>query len=458
MVKESIPRMAQLGEAIARYHQLLEDVSFRDLAWAEELQEQMRQQGLTDSGRLLAPILRPDFITKSQLTRLTTVSERLATILDQVEALALQSPQLLNRVQMLPAEKMLASLSCGYARSSIASRMDAGQRNGSLSLHGLETCKPVGLGYADRLADLFLRLPIMKEFQKSAYQVSKVGGPRPLLRAILHAWKEFGGNYQPNIAIVELRNPAGTTIGEGELVAELLKHAGASVRLVWPEQLEYSDGKLRSGDFQIDVVFRRLLTRELLVRFDLSHPLLRAYRDHAVCVVNGFRSEMTRRRALFELLTDEAVMEKFAAADRKLVEAHVPWTRVIFARRTQYKDQEIDLFPFIVRNRAQLALRPNDDSAGHQIFVGADLSQNAWERSLRLASQTSYVVQEHLSSCPQAFPVLQYGAVQMIQTNVSVHPHIFDGKLQGASAALETSSEGFSKPLALTPVLLLEEK
>ncbi len=450
--------MAQLGEAVARYHQLLEDVSFRDLAWAEELQERMRQQGLTDSGRLLAPVLRPEFISKSQLTSLTTVSERLATILDQVEALALQSPQLLNRVRMLPAEKMLASVSCGYMRSSIASRMDAGLRNGSLSLNGLETCKPVGFGYADRLADLFLQLPIMKQFQKSSYQVSKLGSPRPLLRAILHAWKEFGGNCQPNIAIVELRNPVGTTVGEGELVAELLKQAGASVRLVWPEQLDYSDGKLRCGDFQIDVVFRRLLTRELLVRFDLSHPLLRAYCDHAVCVVNGFRSEMTRRRALFELLTDEAVMEKFAASDRKLIESHLPWTRVVFARKTKYKDQEIDLLPFIARHRAQFALRPNDDSSGHQVFVGVDLSQNAWERSLRLASQTSYVVQEHLSPCPQVFPVLQYGAVQMIETNVCVHPHVFNGKLQGASAALETSSEGFSKPLAFTPVLLLEEK
>jgi hypothetical protein len=45
----------------------------------------------------------------------------------------------------------------------------------------------------------------------------------------------------------------------------------------------------------------------------------------------------------------------------------------------------------------------------------------------------------------------------MVQANVSVHPHIFAGKLQGASAALETSG-GSARPLALAPVLLVEER
>src|SRR5262249_6962456 len=101
--------MTQLGEAISRYHKLVEQDGFRDSAWAEELQERMRQLHLIESGRLVAPILRPHFISRRQLDTLTRVTNHLAEILDQIETIALASPRLLDRLQMLPAEKMLAA-------------------------------------------------------------------------------------------------------------------------------------------------------------------------------------------------------------------------------------------------------------------------------------------------------------------------------------------------------------
>ena len=47
---------------------------------------------------------------------------------------------------------------------------------------------------------------------------------------------------------------------------------------------------LRKGNFEINLVYRRMSVQEFLLRFDLSHPLVQAYRDRAVCVVNSFRS------------------------------------------------------------------------------------------------------------------------------------------------------------------------
>ena len=75
--------------------------------------------------------------------------------------------------------------------------------------------------------------------------------------------------------------------------------------MITPDQLEYRNGVLRRGDFTIDLIYRRVRVSEFLMRFDLNHPLVRAYRDRAVCVVNSFRSEMAQRRAIFDLLTDE---------------------------------------------------------------------------------------------------------------------------------------------------------
>jgi len=449
--------MAQLGEAIARYHKLLEQPRYCDLAWAEGLQEQMRTQHLTDSGRLVSSVLRPQFISRRQLETLTRVTEHLNSIIDRIETLALSSPSLLDRLQMLPAEKMLAAIPSGYSRFSVTSRMDAQVQNGSLSLGGFDPCKPKAFAYSDPLADLFLSLPIVKEFKRGRYALSKIGRMKHLLAAVLQAWKEFGGSHQPTIAIVEFGNQPGSDLSEGHLLSELFNRAGSLTRVVTPDQLEYSKGKLRARDFEIDIVFRRLLTRELLVHFDLSHPLLLAYRNRAVCVVNNFRSEVTQRRALFDLVTDESVTASLSFSDRRLIRSFVPWTRVVSRKRTRYKDQDVDLPEFIRHTREQLVLRPNDDTGDRRVFVGAEMNSSAWENALHLALKTPYVVQERLSFARELFPVYQYGELQMKEVEVSVHPHVFSGRMHGASAALQTSSDGCPAPLGIAPVLLLED-
>jgi len=458
--------MAQLGDAIARYHKLLEQPSYRDTSWADQFQEQMRQQHLVDSGRLLAPVLRPHFVSRRQLDALTRLSSQMAEILERLEAIAFASPLLLSRLQMLPAEKMLAAVPHGYARSGVTASMDANLRNGSLSLQGLDACKPAGLGYSNLLADLFLELPIVKEFKRGRYKLSKLGGPRALMLAIQSAYRQFGGKNKPAIAIVELGQESGASTGgsagaasssEGLLLVECLNQLGGNARLVPPELLEYSGGKLHSGDFHIDLVFRRVSTREILTRWDLSHPLLRAYRDRAVCVVNSFRAEFAQRRALFDLLTDESVTAHLPAADRKLIRSSVSWTRVVSPRKTTHGDKEIDLPEFILNQRENLALLPNEDSGDQRIYLGAEMTAVAWDRALKQALRSPYVVQERALAGRESFPLFQYGELRMKEAEVTVHPHVLNGEMSGASAVLQTYLAGSAAHLAVSPVLLLEE-
>jgi hypothetical protein len=127
-------------------------------------------------------------------------------------------------------------------------------------------------------------------------------------------------------------------------------------------------------------------------------------------------------------------------------------------KKTKYWEQEIDLSEFIRTHRDRLVLRPNEDIDGHRVFVGAELDQPAWERALRIALRTPYVVQEQRSFAPQTIPVFHYGELQMKQAEISVHPHVFNGKMRGASAVVKTSAAGSSATsLLIAPILLLEE-
>src|SRR5947209_8895918 len=115
---------------------------------------------------------------------------------------------------------------------------------------------------------------------------------------------------------------------------------------------------------------------------------MNAFRNGAVCVVNGFRSEMWHRRASLELLTDTAICGAFSSADCALLRKVVPWTRLVSERRTCYQDQEIDLIPYLQRNRERFVLRRNEISSNAPSFNGSEMSPATWEGALRAALRT----------------------------------------------------------------------
>lgn len=449
--------MGHLGGPVARYHKLFEANKYRDLAWAHEFLSRLQTE-VAHAAPLGTAILRPHFISNRDLRRLTLATERLTEILDHIETIALHSPPLLDRIHLLPAEKMLAAIPPGYSRVNVSSRVSAHLQNGSISLHDFTPSDASGLACCERLSDLFFDLSLVKDFKRVRFKLTKLGGAGYLIPAVLQAWKEFGGRRQPRVAVLDLKDAATSEPSDAACMVELFMRRNLPARLVTPEELEYRSGKLRAQDFEIDIVFRRVLTRDLLIRFDLSHPLLLAYRDRAVCVVNSFRSEIAQRRALFDLMTDETVTSRLHPADRKLIREFVPWTRVVAQSKTTYRDRQIDLPEFIRHSREKLVLRPNEDTDGHRAYIGAELDERAWDRALVTALRTPYVVQERSPGVCHLFPVLHYGELQMRQMEVSIQPYVFGGRMHGASALLRPLSSIAANPMSITPVLLLERK
>ena len=450
--------MTQVGEAIARYHKLIESEPYIDLAWAKALQEKFKTEKL--SGRPISPVLRPHFITNRQYAALVKAAESLFSAINRVEHLALANPALLARMQLLPAERMLAQVDPGYSFFSVTGLLDTALNNGSLQFVSHNADAPAGVVYGDMLADLFYDAPPVKEFRKK-YKLSKVGGTKYLLSALLKAYKDFGGKAKkPRIAIVEFRQPfQSAESSEYTLLAEMFAREGCPTEIASPDQLEYRNGVLRKGEFAIDIVYRRVRLQEFLIRFDLSHPLVRAYKDRAVCMVNSFRSELGRKKAVFDLLTDDAVTHGFPAVEKRAIKDFIPWTRMVQAAKTTYRGHTVDLPEFVMKHRTKLVLKPNDDSAELNSFRGAETDDLGWEKALRQAMRVPYVVQEVAEPAHAVFPLMQYGSLMMKEMQIDVHPHSFLGKVHGCSSWLSVAgSSGFSTLTGLAPTFLLEGK
>lgn len=452
--------MKQLGEAVARYHKILEADSIRNSGWMSQLREQMESQQLVVNGRPVSPVLRPHFLSRRQYTNLMKTSEALNSAIERVRGLALAQPALMSRMEMLPAEKMLASVDPGYSAAAVASLLDTQVNNGSMHMTGSQADLAAGVIYGELLSSTYYDAAPVKEFRKR-YKLSKTGGSKPLVSAMLKAWKEFGGKTQPRIAIVEFRQVFQTIdTHESLLLMELLQRQGYPTVIASPDQLEYKNGVLRCGDFEIDLVYRNLRAHEFLMRFDLMHPLVRAYRERRVCVVNSFRTELTRKRALLALLTDASITGSFPAVERKAIRDSIPWTRVVAqGKSTDPKGNAIDLFEYITANRANLVLMPNDGvSEDLATWEGARTDESTWERALRTAVRHSYVVQERVEEHPLTFPVDVYGDMVYRDLNVEVQPHSFLGKVNGCSARILSAAGSFSSISGFVPMFILESK
>lgn len=449
--------MTLLSEAIARYHRILEELAAGGTPWTEELREQLRRRGLEGNGGV-SPVLRPHFLTRRQYDSLVSSAEALSRAIHRVKEMALADPQIMARLGLLPGERMLVSIDPGYSTPVVASVLEAVVANGHLHLSSPRADLPRGAVVSDVLAEAFLESAPMKLFRKR-YKVTRPPGAKPLVASLLRAWKDFGGKGKPAVGILDFPGPQGSgeTL-EDALLVEMLRSHGLQAQRLWPDELEYSGGVLRRGDFRIDLILRGVKAQDLLMRYDLSHPLVRACQQRRVCLVNSFRAEVLRKRALLALLTDESVTGSFPADERKAIRNTIPETRVVAQGKTTWQGETVDLVEFILKNRARLVLRPNEDTSELHSTDGASVDDAAWERALRTALRFPYVVQERVEAPPSSFPLDYFGELTYREMTADVSPHFFLGKVHGFSVRLSPPGGGFSSAAGLAPALILEAK
>src|SRR5260370_27483432 len=269
--------MSQLDEAIARYHKILESNSHRDLSWVTELQAHMEAEKLSFGGRLICPFLRPHFITRRQYDSLVKTGETLISAVDRMQQTVLENPALLTQLELLPAEKMLAAINPRYKALEVTCRLDSHLNNGSLHLVQYNADSPTGVAWADGLSEIFYNAPPVREFRKR-HALTKVSGKKHLLSALLATYKQFAGRKKPKIAILEFRPTFATTTSEIEIFRDYFRNEGYEAEIVSPDQIEFKNGILRRGNFEINIVYRRGSVQEVLPRLRFFPPLGQAAR------------------------------------------------------------------------------------------------------------------------------------------------------------------------------------
>lgn len=428
-----------LNDAISYYNDLL-NASPDTLAEARDfISSRIESEKMIFGGRPLSPYLRPHFVTAAQWRYLCEECAKIWECVEVVGRAAMTQRRLYADLGITPGEADLIEIDPGFSGISITSRLDSFLTDDSFAFVELNAENPAGISYCEVMGRVYMEMPLMKKFVEK-YPVTPLYARHLMLDTLLKAYKEWsGGRDKPRIAIVDWEGLP--TQCEFEQFKEYFNHEGFECEILAPEKLDYSNGKLRGGDFEIDLVYRRVLTNDILEKPDECKALIDAYRNRDVCVVNGFRTKFVHKKMFFGVLTDEQNAHFFTDAQREAIRAHIPWTRRAADVKTTYNGADIDLLAFARENRDRLVLKPNDEYGGKGIFIGWESSASEWDDAIQTALGSDYLIQEKVVTAHEIFPhFTPEGEVTFIEQLVDLDPLLFYGKVGGAFTRLSSTA------------------
>jgi uncharacterized circularly permuted ATP-grasp superfamily protein len=422
-------------DPLVAYHELLEDSRLADES-AAALAEGQKERRLVFGDRPLCVSLRPNLISDWQYAAVNEASEQIYAALGRLERALLDDEDLRRQLDLDPQEEALALRDPGFRAASPSARLDGfiGE-DGVIRFVEYNAESPAGMAYNDELAQVFASLPVMKRFRKLfACNVVPTRGRQ--LRAMLRAHRSRS-DRAPAIAIVDWRGLP--TLTEFEMFQRYFEQRGVPTVICAPDDLTYSRGSLRAQGRPVNIVYRRVLTSELLAKDNVSRPLVRAYLEGAVTVVNSFRAKLLHKKMSLALLSDDRYGTLYTGPQRAAIAKHIPWTRKVREGHSTYRGKVVDLGDFVIANRERLVLKPNDEYGGKGVVLGWTIDQHEWEQSFLAALVSSYVVQERVPVPRYPFPVV-LGRMHFLDLSIDHDPYLFWGRVSGTLARVSSSA------------------
>ena len=419
---------------LIEYHGLLEDGELA-AASAAALTEGQRARRLVFGDRPLCVALRPNLISRWQYDAITAASETLYAALDRLERALLSDDDLRLLLDLDPREAELALADPGFRASSPSARLDGFVGDdGVIRFVEYNAESPAGMAYNDELSAVFATLPVMKAFKKrhrlGAFPV------RGKQLAVLRRAHRPRGELR-TVAIVDWRGLP--TLTEFEMFARFFAEHGLRAIICAPEDLTYARRALRANGTRIDVVYRRVLTSELLAKPEVARALTQAYLDGAVTVVNSFRAKLLHKKMSLALLSDDRYAKLYTPEQRRAIATHIPWTRKMREGHTTYRGKVVDLVDLVAKKKDRFVLKPNDEYGGKGVILGWTVEQHEWEQTILAGLTSSYVVQEKVSVPRYPFPVL-LGRIHYLDLSIDHDPYLFWGKVSGCLTRLSSSA------------------
>ncbi len=183
---------------------------------------------------------------------------------------------------------------------------------------------------------------------------------------------------------------------EFEMFKDAFITGGFECEIVDPRDLTEIDGKLYIKDRAIDIIYRRLVTKDLMDRYDEIPALINGLLAGQTCVIGSIKTQVIHTKRFFEVLYDEGLRAKLSSDQIAFIDKHVPFTRPL-KRDERFEDY--------LNSKDAYIIKPVDYYASKGVCAGKDYTNEAWQSLLDEKVNEDFIIQKY---CPLALTTNLY--------------------------------------------------
>lgn len=191
---------------------------------------------------------------------------------------------------------------------------------------------------------------------------------------------------KPTVAILDFMDK-GSPI-EFEVFKTAFIEGGFNCHIVDPRALEVLDGHLYYDKIKLDIIYRRLVTKDLMDHYDEIPALVEGLLSGKTCVIGSIKTQIIHTKRFFEVLYEPELRKYLDEESIAFIEAHVPYTRPL--KRHEGFDEYL-------QNREAFIIKPVDYYASKGVCAGKDYDDETWSRLLDEKLKEDYIIQRY---CP----------------------------------------------------------
>lgn len=271
------------------------------------------------------------------------------------------------------------------------------------------------------ISDILLESKGLQDFSDK-YDLSNFELFDSWIKESIKIYKKFDPSKdKPNVAIVDFVE-SGTT-NEFKKFKVRYEALGYNCIIVDPRELDYRDGALYHKDYKIDLVYRRIVTFEIIDKIDEIPDFIEAYKARAFCCIGSIRSQVIHNKIFFKILHDHDTLEGLDEEEVKFVKDHIPHTGIFGGDR--------EVFDLIAKNKDKYIMKPMDLNASQGVYPGRDFSQEGWEKRLEEDWEKDYLFQEYCDPYTRDFLVYGDGNFHVENHKSIIGLYIYNEKFAG---------------------------
>lgn len=402
-------------------------------------------------GKPVKFLYQPMFFDENDIKRFQEASYQLMQILKKVIEYYLKDEKFRSFFGFSPLLEQLILKEPGYDIPVPMGRFDVFYYyTGEFQFCELNADGSSGMVETRELQNVFENSLALEELKKD-YKITTFELFYSWVEALLHNYKQFsGGKEKPRIAIVD--RFSSTIPNEFIEFQKVFEERGCPTIIADIRELDYKGGKLFHKDFEIDCIYRRAVTWEIVEEPEETRDFIQAYLDGAVCVVGPLRSQIIHNKNIFSILHDSSKTPFLTEEEREFIAKHIPYT-------TLFDKENKELVDFTIANKDSLVLKPMDKYASYGVSIGKDFTPEKWQDIINNQAQEGYLLQHFCQLPNMPMAIMDNEDIGFRGTNYVLGLYLYNEKFQGIyTRTSQQNVVGVIGEFSAVPNFLVKEK